>query len=803
MSLLSYPSQSTLQLEATGTAPLRILPPWKLGPQSPVVYCPSPRQETYTHPKPFQRTPLDESDGETAPKRLPNHQGIQRLLGLATYFIYPWAVQAWLMKKLQGSNRQSITPRPTAPLPRARQPGTTPLGGAENTNETSFPPTLQSGHNLTSNVPSSRSPINRANVTWSSPATFARGSRQPPPNPGGSSHEDSSSSSRLLNVTRKTGGNQAGASSRRPTKASRGRRPSQTSSQRRTLPQPLGPSSDLEELLNRARYSVTPQLRRQLIRGKFQASGYDLYDEVPSVPRPVAPRPVDQQLKKPRRKIRRGFEDEDLSDEELDVGHLPLTNPSYTHQLTSNTDRPTLRKATTTARVQEDRQRDKPVRGAKKMSASRESYGVNPLTTALPVEDNDEEIVTQDVDIDPFMLMGGSDEEQEAMDYLPTGSPRPLFLPDDLDLPHAFLPPSSTIWAKRPVTPLIEAFEEVDMDARYRIGVQTVSGRLPFLKRNMRAIFERRAQRRRNLKASAAGYPEVGAPQPPNRGRLYDLGLVLDEESILKRSRRAKKIVLQLERLYLPTNYAPHACNITVELHLKKNEGLAMRLSLLDADITIPRPQQEQGARYAINFQPPLRATSELLTFWSIPPPFTAFGATVVITLSGFQGSGGRPLPWVLPGSASSPAGVGEKAEICLEVVSDDEPALFVSAERKVVPLEWIEGRNLPQQESNSLMTATLSLTWEFEPTGYSLPPLKTLQESQAPLVVVEFRHNDNVWKTKQIGWRCPLCDRFGAFSDPFFLECHLQVHHERVEPVIDEDAARMPRIILTARPLQ
>lgn len=216
-----------------------------------------------------------------------------------------------------------------------------------------------------------------------------------------------------------------------------------------------------------------------------------------------------------------------------------------------------------------------------------------------------------------------------------------------------------------------------------------------------------------------------------------------------------------------------------------------MRLSLLQADITMPRPQQEQGARYAINFQPPLRATSDLLTFWSITPPFTASGATVVITLSGFQGSGGRPLPWVLPGSASSPAGVGEKAEISLEVVSDDEPALFVSAERKVVPLEWIEGRNLPQRESNSLMTAALSLSWEFEPTGKCLPPLRSLQESHASLVVIEFRHNDNVWKTKQFGWRCPLCDRFGAFSDAFFLECHIQAHHEQVEPVIDEDAVR------------
>lgn len=121
MSLLSYPSQSTLQLEATGTAPLRILPPWKLGPQSPVVYCPSPRQETYTHPKPFQRTPLDESDGETAPKRLPNHQGIQRLLGLATYFIYPWAVQAWVGTiRLRASSRESYSELESSKTQRGR-----------------------------------------------------------------------------------------------------------------------------------------------------------------------------------------------------------------------------------------------------------------------------------------------------------------------------------------------------------------------------------------------------------------------------------------------------------------------------------------------------------------------------------------------------------------------------------------------------------------------------------------------------------------------------------------------------------
>ncbi|KAG9043031.1 hypothetical protein FS837_010114 [Tulasnella sp. UAMH 9824] len=603
------------------------------------------------------------------------------------------------------------------------------------------------------------------------------------------------------NVTRKTGGNQAGSASHRSTKASGRQRDGQASSQRRTLPQPLGPSSALEELLSRTRYSVTPQFRRQLIRGKLQALGYELYDEVPGVARPIAPRPVEQQVKKSRRKIRRGYDDEDLSDEELDVGHLPLTNPSYSRQLTANTHRPTLRKATT-ARMQEDSNRDKPVRGAKKMSASRESYGVNTPATAPTVGGSDEEVGTQDMNTDSSMLMGGSDEEQGTMDYVPTGS-RPLFLPDDPEVPPACPPPSGTLWAKRPATPLIEAFEEVDMDGRYRAGIQAVSGRLPFLKRNMRAVFERRAQRRRNLKASAAGYPEVAFAQASKGGPLYDIGIVLDEESILERSRRAKKIVLQLESLYLPTNYAPYACTITVELHLKRNEGLAMRLSLLHADITIPRPQQEQGARYAINFQPPLKATSELLTFWSIPPPFTASGATVVITLSGFQGPGGRPLPWVLPGSASSPAGVGEKAEISLDVVSDDEPALFVSAERKIVPLEWIEGRNLPQREADSLMTAALSLSWEFEPTGKCLPPLSSLQESHASLVVIEFRHNDNVWKTKQFGWRCPLCDRFGAFSDAFFLECHIQVHHEQVEPVIDEDAARTPRVILTARPLQ
>ncbi|KAG8896050.1 hypothetical protein FRC00_006580 [Tulasnella sp. 408] len=200
------------------------------------------------------------------------------------------------------------------------------------------------------------------------------------------------------------------------------------------------------------------------------------------------------------------------------------------------------------------------------MSASRESYGVNPPATAPTVGESDEEVGTQDMNTDSSMLMGGSDEEQGTMDYVPTGSPAPP-LPDDLELPHAVPPPSSTLWAKRPATPLIEAFEEVDMGGRYRAGVQAVSGRLPFLKRNMRAVFERRAQRRRNLKASAAGYPEVGVVQAKG-GPLYDLGIVLDEESILEGSRRAKKIVLEVESLYLPTNYAPHACNITVELHL-------------------------------------------------------------------------------------------------------------------------------------------------------------------------------------------------------------------------------------------
>ncbi|KAG8980481.1 hypothetical protein FRC05_006114 [Tulasnella sp. 425] len=503
-----------------------------------------------------------------------------------------------------------------------------------------------------------------------------------------------------------------------------------------------------------------------LIKEKFIAFGYDLYDEVPSVPRPVPPRPVEKRAKRTRRKIREGFGDEDLSDEELDVGHLPVTNPSYSRQLSLNSDRPTLRKTTTATEAQQEIHRARPIRGAKKMSASRDSYGLKPTATIPTDYEDDEETFEQQTQDLPMIVEPDEEDPLAGIDYAFTGDSTPPSQ-SDVEPPHTIPPAFGSLWIKRPATPLTEAFEEVDMDARYRAGVQSVSGRLPFLKRNMRAVFEHRAQRRRDLKASAAGYPEVGTRHLPKHGRLYDFRRVLDEESV------------------------------------KQNGDLPLRLSLLQADITIPRPKLDRGGQYIVNFQPPLRAASELLPFWSIPPPFTASGATVVITLSGFQGSGGRPLPWVLPGSASRPAGVGEKAEIHLEVVSGDETALFVSAKGKVVPLGWIEGRNLPQRESNSLITATLSLSWEFEPTGRCLPPPKSQRASHASLVMVEFRRNDHVWKTKQFGWRCPLCDRFGAFSDQFFLECHLQVHHELVESSIDEDAARMPRIVLTAHPLQ
>ncbi|KAG8978856.1 hypothetical protein FRB90_008295, partial [Tulasnella sp. 427] len=504
-----------------------------------------------------------------------------------------------------------------------------------------------------------------------------------------------------------------------------------------------------------ARYSLPPSFRRKLLEARFKALGNHNYEAVASVPRPIPPKPAKREPRPTRRKIRSGYDDEDMSDEELDVSHLPITNPSYSKML-SRFDRATLRKGT--------------VRGAKKMLPLRE-LSVESMLPHIPLP-NDEDgpkSGNPEREQDPLFLPDSDAAEDEEAPFDREASGSPDFQPPD-DVDHFRTGP--------PVPALVDAFEEADQDGYYRRWTQTTGKRSPFLKRNMRAVFEHQVRRRRDAKASAAGYL-AAEPNPLLRhGRPYDQDRVLDEESVVKDRWRM-----------LETN---------------QTAGEAKRFSLLRADITIPQPRQDQqSGRYFIEFQPPLRAKSELIPFWSIPEPYTASGAIVVLRLFRFKGSGGGTSSWVFPGTASSPSGAGEKAEIKLKVISDDDPALFLATDSKIVPLTWVEGRNLPQYGSKSPFTATLSLSWEFEPTGLFRPPLKKLRFTQASLVVVEFWHDEEHWKVKQHGWRCPLCDRFGVFSDPFFLECHIQAHHECVDCLIEQDSVRNPRIVLTAQPPQ
>lgn len=215
--------------------------------------------------------------------------------------------------------------------------------------------------------------------------------------------------------------------------------------------------------------------------------------------------------------------------------------------------------------------------------------------------------------------------------------------------------------------------------------------------------------------------------------------------------------------------------------------------AMLEADVTLPKPRRDGSGRYYAYFEPPLQAESDPIAFWCLSPGFDVSGMEIIVKLLDFRTSRGDKSPWILPSSVTRGASVGDAAEFKLKVISDDDDALFIVLERKLASFTWTEGRGLPQTGLGQLhqLTATVSVDWAFQPTGkYRSYPAGTSHPS-FPHVAVEFIYDEYVWRTRQLGWRCPLCERFGTFSDQFYLECHIQVHHERVEFLIDEHRVR------------
>lgn len=223
------------------------------------------------------------------------------------------------------------------------------------------------------------------------------------------------------------------------------------------------------------------------------------------------------------------------------------------------------------------------------MSTSRPRSPSSSSSSSISSENENNDTIAGDQHITSF---GPTPSESLAEEYMDTDQ---LFGDDeDILQPHqsprrSVAPSSSRAHTSTPPTQLVEAFEGVDTMARYRVGEQSISGKRPFLTRNMRQIFEQRAMRRRNLKASASGYPELKRTDRRWSDRVHDLARILDEESSVKkrsvdrnacksnviperttffRSRRAKSLVVTLERIQVPTNYVPFKARLSIELSL-------------------------------------------------------------------------------------------------------------------------------------------------------------------------------------------------------------------------------------------
>ena len=200
------------------------------------------------------------------------------------------------------------------------------------------------------------------------------------------------------------------------------------------------------------------------------------------------------------------------------------------------------------------------------------------------------------------------------------------------------------------------------------------------------------------------------------------------------------------------------------------------------------------SSEFWLDFNPPIELISPPIAFNPTLRP------TLVVRLSDFKDSYGKPAGWfhrIRPTSTQTVR--TDIAEVHIPLVADDDCATFVPNGHKRQPLQWkVKNPVTNTEDKQEILRPTFAMVafrWIMVPSRHLRPlvrftPKRRSARPRPPLIKVSFRIDDLAWGTKQLGWQCPLCQRFGPFRDQFFLQCHLEKDHPRIEPVIFDEVS-------------
>ncbi|KAG8898642.1 hypothetical protein FRB99_007243 [Tulasnella sp. 403] len=534
----------------------------------------------------------------------------------------------------------------------------------------------------------------------------------------------------------------------------------------------------LEEALEKINYPYSPFK----LPPRQTAKGYTV---LPSEPRPRV-RDPDVGPKKRRARKQGGRTRDigglggDISDNELATAHIPVTNPNYIPAWPfQKSDKVRLRKET------------------KNYSHPTVEHVAPPRTVTPDDED----------DLSPLFTSPESSPIGESSHHLPDSSAeveQTLTIRGRSQTPTEYARSSTAV--APPEEELISAFEDLsfaDGSAQYRKLSQTISGRPPFLRRNLRQVFEWKVtQKTRNTNM------ENGLAS--QRREVYDITPVLWEEHNAKTSRRTRLLCTGIVlKLAISSTRIPHTCVLTTYLEFKRDASIpdaaappSTRITMGCISFQLKRPtlqdlSSKHATEYILDIGSSLSIDSEPLVFGTaVPKPYTVKGAEFVATLTHFCGEDGNPVIWQ---HRVSPSGlkVADKAEARLPIIGDYSEWPFAESGNWDVGLVWTsaDGETVtPQKES----TMTVNVRWEPRPDA--VVRVDRFRQQEQRIINLEFEADGKFWRTKQIGWRCPLCDRFPPFSTSTFLNHHFEEHHTGVDATIleeDEDAV----IHLTPKP--
>ncbi|KAG8872326.1 hypothetical protein FRB98_009680, partial [Tulasnella sp. 332] len=392
---------------------------------------------------------------------------------------------------------------------------------------------------------------------------------------------------------------------------------------------------------------------------------------------------------------------------------------------------------------------------------------------------------------------------------------RPVFIHDDIEYTDRDSPPprfasepavtaipSRENQAQPPHEELVEIMSQLsfgDGSASYRALQQSIGSPIPFIRRNLRRGIEAKMVQEHPVDAHSRG-----APVPVRSA--YTLERALQEESSVATSRRARSLRFIFSAILAapPQPYvAPGSCMLTAHIFLV---SLTPRTT---APYKFPIGQQLLNLQEAADID----LATNTISMWGgsatleseemfvrlKPEGFTWKGAQLVITLSHFRDDQGRPAVWAhrqrrtrTPSRERGARGyaiVGATAATVRYMIVDVQGA-FLKAMEKRSTMTWVRRLNSTDEDDPQKMSTmtespvTLSLDWRFHPSYRLLSPLPpaiaALRDSDKE-ILVEVRFEDHVWRTRQLGWRCPLCCRFGGFSDAGHLRFHIKSDHPRI----------------------